>query len=96
MTDARGQTPLDADFFRPDPDTWVRVDELIPQDPTVKSKTGRFAYQKIADGNTVPLVISSDTDCGAPDWKTWRERETGMRWEEIAAQYRGMVRANGV
>lgn len=95
MTDARGQTPLDADFFLLDPDTWVRVDEPTP-DHTVKSKTGRFAYQKIADGNTLPLVITSDTDCGAPDWRTWRGRETGMRWEEIAAQYRGMVRAHGV
>ena len=80
------------DIYTPNASEWIKVAELIPPDPTVPCKQGRFVYQKIVNGNPAPLVISTDTDCGAPDWRTWRERETGMSWAEIAEQYKGMTR----
>lgn len=83
MKDGRGHTPEDEEFFELDKLTWVRV--RILEDPP--KNTGRYIYQKVIDDYTIPLVLSSDTDCGAPTYWGWRERITGMTKEQILKTY---------
>lgn len=82
MTDANGLTALDADFYRPDPVTWVRV-------AWVNSLN---IYQKVIGAQTLPLVVSCNMDCHALEYRVWVEKVEGKAYQDVCKMFaKGVV-----
>lgn len=77
MTDANGLTALDADYYRPDPVTRVRVARV----------NSLNIYQKVIGTQTLPLVVSSAMDCGAMEYRVWVEKIEGIPYDEVCKMF---------
>ena len=77
MTDANGNDPTQAEFYELNRSTWIE---------TGSTEAG-WMYQKIADGQIVPLIIATKNRVQAMTYRQYCEMRDGRPYAEIVKPF---------
>ena len=78
MTDASGYDPTMPEFYQPDSASWIE---------TGATNTG-WMYQKIADGQIMPLIVASKSRVQALTYRQYCEHRDGRPYSETVAAFK--------
>ena len=90
MKDSNGLTEDDEDFFRIDGKTWIyegQPNHLFVGKENHHTEGILYIYRKIANGELIDLVKADSYYIPAMTYKDFRERQTGMKWEDLLKNY---------